>query len=107
MIRVTRDGTKLGSNLFIRFWVSYPSEGKPLGAYSGPYSLYDPEKRSDGIKISPLPIEQVFEEARWFAKSFAKSNDIPVILIIDDPKQQFDVEPWVRQGLINYFDDHS
>jgi|1185.fasta_scaffold173141_2 hypothetical protein len=98
MIRVSRDEAKLGDTPFVRFWVCYPSEGKPFGAYS----LHDPEKRSDGIKTSSLPIEQVFEEARWFAKS----NSIPGILI-DDPKQQFDFKLWVLNGLIDYLDGHS
>jgi len=98
MIRVTRDRAKLGGDRYIFFRVCYPSEGKPFGAYS----VHDPEKRSDGIKTPSLPIEQVFEEARWFAKS----NSIPGILI-DDPKQQFDFKLWVQNGHIDYLDDHS
>jgi hypothetical protein len=48
-----------------------------------------------------FPVKQAFDEAC----REAQSKGFSAILIIDH-KQQFDVEPWVRQGLIDYLGVH-
>jgi hypothetical protein len=98
MIKVTRDQAKLRGFPFIRFRTSYPSEGQPFGAYS----LHYLDKRDDRLRCSSLPIEQLFTEACLVAKQ----NGVSAILI-DDPDRRFNVDRWVRQGMIKYLDDRS
>jgi hypothetical protein len=108
MIRVTRDRAKLGDTPFISFMVYEDRPNFPNAAEAtlcGTYSFRDPVLGCGSSQFrfpGGFPVKHAFVEACCVAvdKGFS------AILIIDH-KQQFDVEPWVRQGLIDYFDDHS
>src|SRR4051812_33501576 len=94
MIRVTRDKAELGDAPFIEFMVfvdrhNAPSEDQAI--ICGIYRFHDHDLGNGTSKDLSLRAEAALFEA-W---CFALKKGISAILI-DDPKQEFDFEPWVR-----------
>jgi hypothetical protein len=104
MIRVTRDRAKLGDTPFIEFMVfedrlrfSNADEAPLCGTYAFRDHVLG-RGSSQSRFPGGFPVKQAFIEACRDAQSKGFSA-----ILIDDPDQRFDVEPWVRQGLIDQF----
>jgi hypothetical protein len=101
MIRVTRDKDELGDVPFIGFnvWMYRPIEDE--ATVCGYQMSHEREAGIDCFsQRSPLwiPVAQAFENVCHDAKAQGISA-----IWINDPYRLFDVEPWVRQGLIDQF----
>ena len=94
MIRVTRDQAELGDVPFIEFTVlvdRHNALSEDQATVCGAYSFRDHVLGYGASKNLSLRVEEAFREA-W---DFAVRKGISAILI-DDLKQEFDFEPWVR-----------
>ena len=101
MIRVTRDKDELGDVPFIGFYVWMPRPIEDEATVCGYQMSHEREAGIDCFsQRSPLwiPAAQAFENACHDAKAQGISA-----IWINDPNRLFDVEPWVRQGMINQF----
>jgi hypothetical protein len=108
MIRVSRDRAKLRNASCIEFMVfeDFPNfPNKDEATLWGIYSFRDPalgcgssQSRFPGGR----PIKEAFDDACRDAEEKGFSA-----IWITDLYQQFDVKPWVRQGLIDDLDGHS
>jgi hypothetical protein len=101
MIRVTRDKGELWDVSFIGFnvWMYRPIEDE--ATVCGYQMSHEREAGIDCFsQRSPLwiPVAQAFENVCHDAKAQGISA-----IWINDPYRLFDVEPWVRQGLIDQF----
>jgi hypothetical protein len=101
MIRVTRDKGELWDVSFIGFnvWMYRPIEDE--ATVCGYHMSHEREAGIDCFsQRSPLwiPVAQAFENVCHDAKAQGISA-----IWINDPYRLFDVEPWVRQGLIDQF----
>jgi hypothetical protein len=112
MIRVTRDKAKLRGVDYVMFWVWWlepPIFSNEKASVCGAY--WDPELKSWNSQKRPFgaPAPTPAVQAFYATYRFAVDKGFPAIWI-DDPDRRFgyvDVEPWVRNGLIDYLDDHS
>ena len=109
MIEVSRDKAKLGGDPCIEFMVfearpKLPNETEvPLfGMYAFRDHGLDEYGRSQSRFPGGRPIKDAFDDACRDAEEKGFSA-----IWITDLYQQFDVKPWVRQGLIDDLDGHS
>jgi len=109
MIKVSRDKAKLGGDPCIEFMVfedrpKLPNEDEaPL---FGMYAFRDHGLDEYGSSQSRFPGGRPIKDAFDDACRDAEEKGFSAIWITD-LYQQFDVKPWVRQGLIDDLDDHS
>jgi hypothetical protein len=105
MIRVTRDEAKLEGDPFVRMLVErHNASSEAQSTVRAVCSYRDPEQCCM-LSTPWLPVEEAFRKACDVAEKKGFSA-----IWIDDPDLRFgddDVEPWVRQCLIDYLDDHS
>jgi hypothetical protein len=109
VIKVSRDQAKLGNASCIEFMVveDFPNfPNKDEATLCGIYAFRDHVLDHYGSSQSRFPGGRPIKEAFDDACRDAEEKGFSAIWITD-LYQQFDVEPWVRQGLIDDLDDHS
>jgi hypothetical protein len=107
MIRVARDKAKLGDTSFIRFWVWLEPSNSSNEKASVCGGYWDPVSGSWNSQKQPIPDPTPATQAFELIRQFALKKGFSAIWIDDARRLFVDVGLWVRNGLIDYLDDHS